>query len=63
MISGLSLALLEAHAWWNSCGRPLLAEHSARSLDAFIWIDRLRDDANARRQREAEQQRAFVIRR
>lgn len=63
LISGMSVALLEAHAWWTYCGKPLLPEQSARSLDAFAWIDRLREEANARRQQEDERRRAFHDRR
>ena len=62
-ITGMSVALLEAHAWWTFCGRPLLPEQSARSIDAFVWIDRLRNEANANRQRETERRQASHNRR
>lgn len=63
MITGTSVALLEAHAWWTLCGRPLLPEQSARTLDAFVWIDRLQQEAIVTRQRESEQLQAFHNRR
>lgn len=62
MIRGLSLALLEAYAWWDTCGRPMLPEQSARSLDGFALIDRLKAEARRREQLEAAQTRAFAIR-
>lgn len=61
IISGISAALLEAHAWWTACGRPMLPEQSARSLDAFAWIDHLRNEADFQKQEEAARQRAFHI--
>ncbi|MCZ2156384.1 MAG: hypothetical protein LC114_21185 [Bryobacterales bacterium] len=62
MIRGLSLALLEAYAWWHTCGRPLLPEQSVRSLDGFALIDRLKAEARRREQLDAEQSGAFAIR-
>jgi hypothetical protein len=63
MITGTSVALLEAYAWWALCGRPLLPEQSARTLDAFVWIERLQNEANVTRRREAERLQAFLNRR
>ncbi|MCC6261967.1 MAG: hypothetical protein IT169_00195 [Bryobacterales bacterium] len=63
LITGLSVALIEAHAWWAHCGKPFLPEQSARSLDAFAWLDRLRNEERAGRQEDAERQRGFHIQR
>lgn len=49
--------MLEAHAWWVHCGRPLFPEQSARCLDAFAWLDRLHKEARTGERREAERER------
>lgn len=39
----------------------MLPELSARSLDAFAWIDRLRNEEISRTREEAARQQAFRI--
>lgn len=41
VITGESIALLEAYWLWRFQGRPVLKEQSARCLDAFLLIERL----------------------
>ena len=41
VITGESIAFLEAYWLWRFQGRPALADQSARCLDAFLLIERL----------------------